>query len=209
MSRQADFAVEIVGQNEDADFKMIAEGAVDLTDATTGDLVVVDDAGNLVVASPVSRLLAEVVNNDATAQVAATHSTAGTWQAIDATRLPAITFTVPADGQIDVEYEALGVCEMATSATTLMWGVLESGSIVAASTVTVVASVDEGISIRSKVRTRSRITGLTPGAVKSWTWAHRKGVGAGTASTNWGGPGTTTGAGTGRISIWTVPSPLA
>lgn len=128
--------------------------------------------------------LGKVSANDATLQAPAATTS---WVAVDSTRLPSITFTVPASGTVTIVYEAFAIVTRTSATTTLQWCVLDGGSEVAGSgLMPVSASGASGASVRCRVRATAVVTGLTPGASKTWTWAHKLNAAVGSGSTAWG-----------------------
>ena len=120
------------------------------------------------------------------------NSTSATLSDVDATNL-AVTFTVPSSGKVLVRLVGRG--SVTATDTLLGWGLRESSSIIAGP-----ARVDGG-GLAGSVRDHSvdfLITGLTPGASKTYKMAHAREAGPGTAQTRLGQGPTT-------IQVWAAP----
>lgn len=160
----------------------------------SGGLYVVDDAG--VETGPLgvggggstTELLGVKAYNPAAEMAAATTST--TLVDVDATNLAA-TFTVPASGSVLVRLNA-----RAYNTTTgwLLWGLRDAGVNVNGTGQLITYNQDQGRRTGTLL-----VTGLTPGATKTYTWAHR--VSGGTGTTFAGG----TDNGPAVMEIWSAP----
>jgi len=94
---------------------------------------------------------------------------------VDATNL-AITFTVPASGKVLVRLT--GSCAAAGSAT-YQWGLREATAEVG-STQPVINNASASATSFQRLTATFLITGLTPGASKTYKWAHRSSTGTST-----------------------------
>jgi hypothetical protein len=86
---------------------------------------------------------------------------------VDATNL-AVSFTVPASGEVEVDLEAHG--DSGTAGVTYLWH-LRDGSGEIADTGAVVTRNNNGTRIHQTIT----VTGLTPGDVLAWKWGHKMG----------------------------------
>lgn len=121
-------------------------------------------------------LIASKVYNPGTVQTI--NVTGATFSDVDATNL-AVTFIVPASGQVIVRQESAFV---SAASTQLDWNLREGSSDVAASAAGVSYNGGQGRAGKSVL-----ITGLTPGASKTWKWGHARTFGSTTVSTLYGG----------------------
>jgi hypothetical protein len=106
-------------------------------------------------------------------------TTSSTMADVDATNL-AITFDVPASGKVVVTLN--GWLAGAGPSTTYNWGLRESTTTVADA---IVAFATGSAQFRETVR--FLITGLTPGASKTYKWAHRLSSGSNSSGITYGG----------------------
>lgn len=107
-------------------------------------------------------------------------TTSSTLSDIDATN-QAVTFTVPASGAVLVKASAR---VQVGSSTPYRWALREGGSVVAGTSR--YALYHEANSNQPVISVSWYISGLTPGAVKTWKLAHAREAGAGTAGVNRG-----------------------
>ena len=119
-------------------------------------------------------LLAVTAHNPGSTLTASTGS--GSLVDVDATNL-AVTFTVPASGKVLVRLAAWSKITSSTTGSEVRWGLREGAADVANST-TPVSKIEN---TNQRNAASILITGLTPGAVKTWKWAHRTASAAGTA----------------------------
>lgn len=128
--------------------------------------------------NPQTPLLACVPYWPAASVAVSSNSTA--WTDIDATNVK-ISFTVPASGKVMIRL--VGVSDMSGSGRYL-WGLRDGGALVSGSD----GHIIDGISSPRRYCQDIYLTGLTPGAVKTYTWAHRQFVGAPVGRLIYGGP---------------------
>lgn len=133
----------------------------------------------------VAELLATKSHNPA---VAVNTAATATLAAIDTTNLR-ITFTVPASGAVIVSMSGY----LTLDNTEAQWGLLEGASTVTGS----LGQIGFG-ALNARVTYRVRISGLTPGASKTWDWAHRESFNA-TAGFRVGGDG-----GQALMEVWSA-----
>ena len=133
-------------------------------------------------------LLASTSRDHASIQSVATTSTS--FADVDATNL-AVTFEVPDSGEVIVVMNAIVGNSSVNSA---FWGLREGGANVAGSDMSMWQIVGA-----ARVTYHCKITGLTPGASKTWKWSHAVNGGA-TFTLYYGaelGPAT--------MEVWEVP----
>lgn len=106
-------------------------------------------------------------------------TTSATFSDIDATNL-AVSFVVPPSGQVLVRLNCF--CSAAAS-TTYDWGLREGSTPVTGADAIMAFGLGSG-QLRETVE--FLITGLTPGAPKTWKWAHRLSSGSGASGVTYG-----------------------
>lgn len=160
-----------------------APGQARLYRGTDNKLYIVDDAGAVAEVgtgggSSSGGLLATHSYNPATTASVAASTTA--LADVDATNM-AITFTVPASGQVLVRLTGYAV--VGGSSTSIGWGLREGTTEVANKGILYTYSGSgEGAYTAAFV-----ISGLTPGAQKTYKWAHRRPTGTNAVYTQAGG----------------------
>lgn len=153
-------------------------------------------AGSNGAAGSSAGLLAVTSYNPATSTTKTTTSTTGA--DIDATNL-AVTFTVPASGEVLVRLT--GIAIVSNSAAGYWWCLRDTGGNNIAGTLRTVYSVVTGMSGPSAAM---YVTGLTPSASVTYRWGH--GVSANSGSLRYGDDGTTGGHyGQAVMEVWEVP----
>lgn len=134
--------------------------------------------GTVFVPSPPSTIPGQVIGSKSynPNPSVTTGTTSASYADVDATNL-AVTFTVPASGSVIVRLEA-----HASSAVTSNygWGVRDGSTDLAGSTVL------DAIAENARITASFIITGLTPGASKTYKWSHARISGVGTTQMSYG-----------------------
>lgn len=100
---------------------------------------------------------------------------------VDATNL-AVSFTVPASGKVVVSLETYAFCGPDTG---LAWGLREGSTDITSKLVNYNSS--PSIYKEDRVTAEFHITGLTPGASKTYKWSAARAAGSSDAATRYGG----------------------
>lgn len=161
---------------------MVDTGALILRGDKAADDITLSGKADLTAAisAVAGGILAAVAYAPAVLEAIAT--TVTTWASVDATNL-AVSFTVPASGKVLVRPES---CRDQSSNARCLWGLLDGGSLVPGSDGHLGNTSGLGI---VRLPLTVLLTGLTPGASKTYTWGHRLVTAVGNGRVIYGGPG--------------------